>query len=249
VERAGPLVLTYTTTSVTALSGSGVRLSPRRSRLLARSLLAARIVTGAESPALFKLVLSCSLPHLAWGARPPAEVVAAAHRLAWDTATASEEAWMHAFLAEPSLPRKVSLLLDAAPRPDAGTKAVSALLAQEGRDRAAAFAFALYPGAALGKLPIGAEGINDLGRLAGPILRVDGEVRWQERLAAGGPTAPGVERFAQVLAQPALTAGRAARARQFFNWCLVEDVIPADALALERDLDGCVEVLRARRLL
>ena len=39
-------VITYVTTVVNALNGAGVRISPRRARLLARSLVAATIVAG-----------------------------------------------------------------------------------------------------------------------------------------------------------------------------------------------------------
>ena len=77
------------------------------------------------------------------------------------------------------------LLLDECPDPDAGTLAIEQLLANEPRARAAAFALAAYPAAVAGRLPIGAEAVNDLGRLAQPILTVDGEIRWQERAALG----------------------------------------------------------------
>lgn len=242
------VVLAYVTTAVTALQGAGVRLSPRRSRLLARSLLAARVVASADSSDLFRLVLSCSLPHAAWGARPAVETVAAAHRLAWETATRAEGRWVHAFLAAPSLPGKLALLLDAGAPPDAGTQAVAQLLAREPRERAAAFAFAVYPAAAQGRLPVGAEGVNDLGKVAGPILRVDGEVSWQEALSQKDTSHPELARFAKVLGRAEVTGGRAERARQFFSWCLVAEVKPADPHGLEEELAGCVETLRARGL-
>ena len=55
---------------------------------------------------------------------------------------------------------------------------------------AEAWAPTLIPGplrAALGKLPIGTEGANDLGRLASPILSVDSEVTWTERGSVQAP--------------------------------------------------------------
>ncbi len=248
VERVPEVVLAYVTAVVTALHSAGVRVSPRRSRLLARSLIAARLVAGASTSAIFRLVLDCSLPHCAWGARPAVEVVAAAHRLAWEAAAAAGERWLHLFLAEPSLPKKLAILLGGCPSPDAGTKAVSALLSQESRERAAAFAFALYPAAARRKLPVGSEGINDLARIAGPILRVDGTVTWQERLNTSGTNHPDLDRFARALGGKEVTGGRAARAKQFFNWCLVEKVLPKDPAALEAELAACVELLRERGL-
>ena len=74
------LVLDYVTTAVTALNTAATRMSPRRSRPLARSLLAATIVDGEPSSRLFRRVLESSLPHAAWGVRPRMEAADAAIR-------------------------------------------------------------------------------------------------------------------------------------------------------------------------
>ncbi len=205
-------------------------------------------MTGTARAELFKLVLSSSLPHAAWGARPEREVVLAAHRLAWESATGGEGRWVHLFLAERSLPAKLGLLLDAKPTPDAGSQAIAQCLPTMLRERAAAFAFALYPAASRGRLPVGAEGVNDLARVAAPILSVDGEVRWQERLRDANTRPPQLDRFARALAKPELVGGRAERARQLFTWCAVENVVVAGAEELEQELHGCVELLRTRGL-
>src|SRR5262249_33743073 len=160
------LILDYVTTAVTALNTAAVRVSPRRSRLLARSLLGATIVEGQPSSRLFRLILESSLPYATWGARPSREAVAAAHRAAWDFASGNQERWIHHFMAERDLDRKLDILIRHCGSPDSGTQAVAQLLASEPRERAAAFAFATYPAAASGKLPVGAEGANDLGKVA-----------------------------------------------------------------------------------
>jgi hypothetical protein len=72
--------------------------------------------------------------------------------------------------------------------------------------RAAAFAFVTYPAAAQGDLPIGAEGVNDLGKVASPILSVDGEINWQERRSEENTKHPEVSRIAEVLGK--LRGGR-----------------------------------------
>jgi MoxR-like ATPase len=170
--------------------------------------------------------------------------VAAAHRLAWDTASQAPGRWIHAFLAEPKLSKKLALLLDECRDPDAGSQAVSQLLAAEPRERAAAFAFAVYPAAALGRLPVGADGVNDLARVATPMLAVDGEITWQEVLPRRNTPHPQFERFARVSA--GLKGARGERARQFFSWCLVEKVFPDDPGALESELHACVQLLKRR---
>ena len=239
------LVLDYVTTTVTALNTASMRMSPRRSRLLARSLLAATIVDGEPSSRLFKLVLESSLPHAAWGAQPRMEAVAAAHRAGWDYAIRNEGRWTHSFMAERALDRKLGILIERCSDPDSGSQAVAQLLASELQERAAAFAFAPYPAAASGKLPIGAEGTNDLGKVATAILSVDGTIDWQEHHSKSGTVHPEMERFAEVIGK--LRGGRAERARQFFDWCVVTRVVVRDPASLEKELENCVELIRAAR--
>ena len=241
-------ILGYATTVVTALNGADIRISPRRARLLTRSLLAATIVTGHAEEALFRAVLEASLPHQTWGAAPNAEAVAAVHRLAWDAIAPGRQRWLNLFVAERALPRKLAILLDAGDTPDAGSQAVSELLAAETRERAAAFAFAAYLAAVQGRLPIGAESVNDLGKIAAPVLSVDGEMSWQEPHSQNGTRHPDADRFARVLAGLEEGRGRKARARQFFDWCLVERLSPPDPVALEAEIEGCVALLKERGL-
>jgi len=247
-ESCPASILGYATTVVTALNGAGVRISPRRARLLARSLLAANIVAGHAEEALFRAVLEASLPHQTWGAAPGAETVAAAHRLAWDAIAPGRQRWLNLFIAERALPRKLAILLDAGDTPDAGSQAVSELLAAETRERAAAFAFAVYLLALQGRLPIGAEGVNDLGKAAAPVISVEGEMSWQEPHSQKGTRHPDADRFARVLAGLEEGSGRKARARQFFDWCLVEKLSPADPASLEAEIEGCVALLKERGL-
>ena len=239
-------ILDYVTAVVDALNSAGVRISPRRARLMARSLLAASIVSGGQGSRLFRLILECSLPQVAWGEAVSDEILSAAHRAAWETASAEHGHWIHAFLAEPSLPKKLTILLDRCQDPDEGTQAIAQLIASESRARAAALAFVLYPAAVQGRLPIGVDGVNDLGRLAGPILSVDGEVVWQERIREANTQPPDFARYAQVIGRK--RGGRRERARQFFDWCLVEGVRPEDPAALEAAMEACVKRLKRRGL-
>ena len=246
VEICPPEILRYVTTAVSALNTADIRMSPRRSRLMARSLLAAVIVAGETSEVICRLVLQASLPHPCWGVLPSREAVAAAHRLAWDSAGGSSRAWLCAFTAEKSLARKLAILIEQCDSPDGGTQAVAELLAMEPPARAAAFAFAVHPAAVAGRLPIGAEGVNDLGKRASPFLSASGLVSWAERLAEKDTDHPDLVRYAAAL--DGLTGGRAERARQFFNGCLVRKCKVADPAALESEIQECVEVLKQRGL-
>lgn len=239
-------ILEYVTMAVTTLNGSGIRVSPRRSRLMARSLLALTIVTGNASKRDFRKFLESSLPHACWGAELRRDVIAAAHSAAWDSAMQDENSWIHAFMAANSLARKLTILLDKCRNADAGSQSIAQLLASEPRERAAAFAFVTYPAAAQGGLPIGAEGVNDLGKVASPILSVDGEITWQERHSERKTQHPEVSRIAEVIGK--LKGGRRERAKQFFSWCLVSEVIPGDLRKLESEMESCVKILKKRGL-
>ena len=239
-------VIRYVTTAVSALNSAGIRVSPRRSRFMTRSLFAASVVTGRFSEGLCRLLLQASLPQVCWGEKPPREAVAAAHRLAWDVVRASDRGWLPAFLAEGALPRKLEILLDNCRSADQGTQAVAELLAMSPPERAAAFAFAIHPAAVAGRLPIGAEGVNDLGKRASPFLSASGLISWAERLAEKDTGHPDLVRYAAAL--DGLTGGRAERAKQFFNGCLIRKCKVADPAALESEIQECVEVLKQRGL-
>ena len=234
-------ILDYVTTVVTALNGANVRISPRRARLMARSFLAATIVHGDLKEKIARLILECSLPHITWASEIAKNVIDAAHRLAWEAASKTEGRWVDLLFAEAKLDRKLRIFLKHCPSADEGTQAVAQVLAAETRERAAAFAFALYPAAALGRLPIGHEGCNDLGRLATPILTVDAEVTWTERGSVQAEHHPMFDAFARVLGD--ISGARAERARQFFSWCLVEQISIPDPAVLEKEIDACVKIL------
>ena len=108
--------------------------------------------------------------------------------------------------------------------------------------RAAAFALAAYPAAIEGRLPIGAEAIADLGRLAGQLLSVKGELKWQERLDDSNTSHPELTRLAAVLEQ--IEPGkRRERARQLFCWALLNNVAIESPAKLEQEFDRAVVYL------
>jgi MoxR-like ATPase len=237
LARCPAHILDYVTTVADHLVSAGVWFSPRRVRLLTRSLLAARVVRGGLDEGVVLQVVTCSLPHRAWGAPPDEAAVRAAHRAAWETAARGEQAWVHRFLSAPRLAEKVRILLASCPSEDEGTQAIGELLACEPACRVAAFAFAVFPAASAGKLPVGAEGVNDLGQLAGPIFKVDGELGWN------GPQ-QGLTAVARVL--QSLSGPRLARARQLFYHCLIEGKPLANPGEFEVDFNDAIELIRER---
>ncbi len=238
-------ILGYVKAAATLLNASRIRISPRRTRLLSRSLLAATIVTGRFSSSLFKLILTCSLPQATWGEEIKTSVIAAVHQSAWESITLSgDKKWVNKFHQTRSLAGKLELLVNQCPTPDAGTQAIEQFIASESHERTAVLAFAAYPAAILGKIPVGAEAIQDLGRVAVPILSVDGEISWQHRIQSDQvPKHPDFVRFSKVLGE--LRGTRKERAAQFFNWCLVSGVSPQSPSQVEEELHTCITYLKS----
>ena len=248
-EQCPPQVLEYVTAITTTLRSSHIRVSPRRTRLLTRTLLAALIVeyghaeqfTTTRAKTLFREVLECSLPHRAWGETVNLDAVRAAHELAWNGSMLEGPAlWLYRLHLEPTLDGKATLLMRHCPDRDSGSIAVEQLLANETKARAAAFALAAFPAAVAGRLPVGAEAVNDLGRAAQPLLTVSGDVTWQERYSDQNTTHPELTRYGQVLAQ--LTDARRKRAEQLFSYCAVQRLDVPDADAFEQEFNRCLAV-------
>ena len=242
-------IIEYVCALTTALRDAGIRLSPRRARIITRTLLAAVIVEGVSPEALntkagdrlFLTVVEASLPQRAWGATPDADQVAAAHRLAWDaTLLQGADRWLHLFHLERALDRKARLLIDSCPDADTGTLAVEQLLANEPKERAVAFALAAFPAAVSGRLPIGAEAVTDLGRIAQPALTVDAEITWHERLSERDTTHPEVATYAPVLTR--LRPARRDRAHQLFAYLIVHHHAVGQPREFEREFHRCVQV-------
>ena len=238
-------IIDYVTEVTGALTEARIRISPRRARLIARSLLAATIVSDSEEEAIVRRVLEASLPHIAWGKEPDRQAVAAAHRLAWSVAMRSPDRWIHQFLAAGPLPDKLKVLLQECKDPDIGSQAVAQFLATEDKARSAAFAFALTPAAITGQLPLTADGVNDLARLGSPMLDLDGELRWQERRNGPSNPHPDLSVYAEITRQR--RGARRERASQFFHWCVLNKLRPADPGPLEQEIQDCVALLRRRR--
>jgi MoxR-like ATPase len=242
LERCPAAMVGYAVTATTFLNAHGLRVSPRRARFISRSLLAASIVQGGETEELFREALAASLPQPTLGRIPEPALVDAAHRHAWDSNYLhGNGVWIHRFHAEPRLARKLRMLLRA-PDPEAATQAIAEFIGSEAPERVAAFCLALYPAAAGGLAALGAEGVNDLGKVAMPILTVDGEVSWQERYGSQGAGHPGILHCSRVI--EALKGARKSRARQFFNHLLVAGIPVDDPAALEKELDECIVAVR-----
>ncbi len=233
----------YAVSAASALGTKGIRLSPRRVRMLSKNILALLTVEGGEPRAeVFRLALHSSLPHAAWGAAVDEPSLRAVHETAWASAHLDgQEKWLHSILHEPRLERKIARLLQESPDNDSGAVAVHRLLATLTPDDQAVFALCLYPAALQGKTRIGAEGVAALAKVAGPMLEVDAEIRWREVRRQTPNGHPGLNRCSRVLA--GLSGRRQKRARQIFYHLLSTSVELPDPEFLEQTLDLCIRAV------
>lgn len=243
-DNAASALLEYCHTAATLLNRVGVRVSPRRVRQLAKNILALIVVSGAGwQEQAFWLALQWSLPQRAWGVTIKEETLRAAHRAAWEICALSDrEKWLHRFHLEKSLARKIKQLLTHRPDRDTGTLAITQLLANESPARAAAFALAVYPLALQGKLPLGNEGITELGKIATPILDIDEPLEWHQLHGTERKLPEAYVRVNQLLVD--LPAQRRARATQLFYYFLLKKIDPPNPGELEKEFDECIQILQ-----
>ena len=236
------IVPEYAGKVASALGQAGVRISPRRVRQISRNLLALESVCDWPREKLFRTGLEWSLPQRAGGCAPGPEVISAAHRTAWEAVSVEgEEKWLHEFHLLPSVEDKVAHLLGGCGDRDTGTLAVSQYLAVAKPEERAIFALSLFP--ALVDNPsrvVGEEGVQDLGRIARDILKIDAVVSWRDGgrrpyHKPGGGKYEGThrdwERFKDTLRL--LKGRRRERAEQLFLYLLKEGTSPSDPRELE----------------
>lgn len=238
-------LLNYAMITATVLIDADLRISPRRVRQMVKNLVAVMAVTGCSyDEKAFMMTMQWSMPHRAWGITPKKEVIHAAHNMAWQAIKSDKGMlWLNQFHLERPLSKKVKRLIAQCPDEDTGTVAVTQTLARASKENAAAFSFALFPMALEGRLPIGREAINEMGKIASAILDLEGEIQWQERLSDKGTDHPEYARFAKVLSS--LSGKRQERAKQLFYYLLINKIVLNSPVEYEKEFNRCITTLRS----
>jgi MoxR-like ATPase len=246
-QRLGPVTeryrrnaVSYAVTAANVLKRKRIRLSPRRVRMLAKNLLALTAVHGTKPTSdIFRLALGVSLPQPAWGVEIDEATLLAAHKLAWTQAFLNgHEKWLNAVFLENRLYRKIDRLLTGCPDPDTGAVAIARTLADLDPVERATLAFALYPAVLQGAADFGSEGLAALARAAEPILEVDSEISWQERVSQSETSHPQLDACSRVLAK--LSGERSLRARQLFYHLVAEGIPLSTPKSIETHLELCI---------
>ena len=182
VKDPCPWILDYARLVTSALLDGGVRLSPRRSRQLAKNLIALSVVTRIPREAQFRLGLRWSLPQRATGGNIDEAILAAAHQVAWaGLQLGGPDRWLFDFHRLTDLGQIADSLLFRCPNPEIGSVAVAEFMAYQPMERSLALALGVTPALLARPEPaLGIDGLHALAQLAAETIHVEGVRRWYD---------------------------------------------------------------------
>lgn len=236
----------YARIACSLLTDAGWRISPRRARQIVRNLTAMQVVATATQPAhgmqqkaLFRHTLLNSLPHPAYREAPPIHLIDATHAEAWKLATEAdaEALWISELLTMSSLAGKLEMLMKPGMNKDTLSLGLMRVIHTETPVRLAILLIAAYPLWQQGNV-FTEDAQAELGRLAAPILQVEGDLKVSYNLTGWGAC----EQYLATLGKEATR--RKQRARQLFLYLLVENHPVHNPEWLEQQLQQCFEVVR-----
>jgi MoxR-like ATPase len=246
-------VITYCRIVSSLLSGSGLRISPRRARLLARnifSVMAVNASIGDKKTApknLMKLALRWSIPQRAWKETVPEHVIDAAHTEAMRILeqTSPTDQWISSFLLTASLIEKIRrLFTDNAPK-ETMSLGVIQLLNRESPTRAVIFSFATYPLLKESGI-LNEEATQLVAKTAIPVYKLCGTFQWRESQNSTGTIHPAWSDCVTVLNQiPKEMPLRMERARQVFLYLVTREIFIPDPELVETELERCMQAAGA----
>jgi MoxR-like ATPase len=240
------VALEYASVVATQLLQPGVRLSPRRVRLLSRNLVALTLVTGGQPDRdVFRICLTASLPQLAWGVRVADPMIRGAHGVAWDLLTeGAPNRWLNQVMVESDLAKRCQLLLKAKQSQDTLSLAIRQSLVQLPPAEAAVLALALLPAVREDTAKFGEESLAAVVEVAAPILEVQGEVSWRLNNGMDPEKNPHPALTECAVFLDSLPRCRRERARQLFYHCITRQIPLQDPAALEALLDRSIRASR-----
>lgn len=226
------------------LSNSGIRISPRRTRQFTENIAAVSAVTGKMNSELFLKTIKSSLPHKCWGAYPDKLKIEFAHEEAFMIIDKGIEDWYLKFKYSKSLTKKLEIFLANCKDKDTGGKVICTLLNKLPEYEAAAFAFAIFPAAALGKLPINDEGVNQLGKIA---IKVCSLKDLKNSVDEDELDSVSNDRRIQKIIDHLNTIddyNRKVRSQQFLSYALSINLEIEQAISLLNEIEECIKILK-----
>jgi MoxR-like ATPase len=246
-------VISYCRIISTLLGKAGLRISPRRARLLARNFIAlflaaeatGRSVREAGRRKLYELGLTWSIPHRAWKNKIPAHMLSAAHseclRLVFSKDL--KERWFSEFLMVPSLVSKIGMLMEDDIEREIKSLALLQFIRQDSITRTGIFAFALQPLLESSGIT-DEESLEELTEIATGIMKVNGELEWREvgNQKSQHPSWAKCMHYLETI--PDELKLRKARAKQIFLYLVCKNVPVIEPELVERELTDCFQEIQ-----
>ncbi len=228
------------------LNRSGVRISPRRARLICRNIISASVVAELSGEiidensktSIYKAALRWSIPHRAFREQFPEHTLDSAHAEAKRLVMESnpEERWLAEFHLEYSLTQKLRLILNTSVRRDLRSLALIQLLNNETPTRKTAFVFASYP-IINQHNSLTEEAFNELTRSANDILSFEGKMEWRENFNHTQSVHPTWSECQKILNEISNNDNRRDRAKHFFLYLIGKNHTIAEPRMAELELN------------
>jgi MoxR-like ATPase len=246
-------IISYCRIISTLLGEAGLRISPRRARLLARNFTALLLVAEAlaypvnESgrKKLYELGLTWSIPQRAWKHTVPLHLISAAHseclRLVFTQDP--KERWLREFLMIPSINSKITMLMEDDIDMEIKSLAVLQFIRQDSITRVGIFAFAVQPLIEESGI-LDEESLNELSEIAIKIMKVNGELEWRERYNQNSQHPSWAKCVHYLDTIPDALKMRKTRAKQLFLYLVCNKVQIIEPELAEHELIACFESIQ-----
>jgi MoxR-like ATPase len=254
IQAPLPEVTKYAQLATSLMGKGGLRISPRRARMLARNMTALLVVADelqldlsqAGRERLYRTAITWSLPHRAYLEQIPNHLIDSVHAEASRIirTNAADAEWTMKFRLSPTLADKAIMLLGDDVDRDVKSIAVMQLLSAESPGRAEAFAIATAP--ALLKLEsLNTDTLQEVIKLASDIMEINGTLQWNEQCNLPKQDHPAWAACQEVLENlDAKKRHRNNRARQLFLYLILKHRQVPDPGSLEIELDACFRAVQ-----
>ncbi|MGI9190480.1 MAG: AAA family ATPase [Chitinophagaceae bacterium] len=246
IHQPDETVIVYSRLVTSFLHQAGIRISPRRARLLARSLVAIQIVydlleieiTDKIRNELYKLVLFRSIPQRAYSETLSEHHIEAAHAEAIRIVNKKNpnDAWLSSFLLDHSLVSKARKFLLGKASRDVKSLALIQFFQKETAERKIIFAFVLFPLIMEYDL-VQEDALHAIGTIAREMMVVDGTLDWYQRINNPNQNHPAWTKCQQFIDQLRDDLPRQQRAKQLFLYLIKENCPLHDPFDHERELN------------
>ncbi|MFM7177471.1 MAG: AAA family ATPase [Bacteroidota bacterium] len=253
IQNPDKLAVDYVRLATTFMHEAGMRFSPRRARLLARNITAARCVVtelngepnDKQLLKLFKLVLNWSVPHRAYRENVAQHQIDTVHAEASRLVLAGDESqsWTAEFIKSESMATCIDMLFD--PNIDRDVKSVAVIqkLMSNDHEKRAIFCFSAYPAVSSRSL-LTEDALCDMLNVTSEILEVNGELKWKE-LVNQEITSDKHPIWAEcqklINSFPSKNKLRKQRAKQIILYLLLKFETVSDPETVEQELNQCFE--------